>query len=160
MRRHSDTRHIVDTLFVLALFAVFAICSMLLITFGANIYKKTVDNLDEHYNLTTSTTYITEKFRHSDSAGAHSVTSFGDGNAFKINSIVDNVHYSTYIYQDNGYLKELYTKSENPLPPESGQRLLPINSFDVEKKNDYTYIFSIEDTSGQRTSFTLSSKCR
>ena len=42
MRRHIENRHIVDTLFVLTLFAVFAICSMLLIAFGANIYQKTM----------------------------------------------------------------------------------------------------------------------
>ena len=63
MRKHIENRHIVDTLFVLTLFAVFAICSMLLIAFGANIYQKTINNYEEHFNIATSVAYINEKIR-------------------------------------------------------------------------------------------------
>lgn len=44
MKRKSNepSRHIVDILFVLALFCVFAASALMLVTIGANVYKQTL----------------------------------------------------------------------------------------------------------------------
>lgn len=142
-----NNKHIVDTLFVLTLFAVFAVCSMLLIAFGANIYQKTINNVDEHFNLSTSVTYVSEKLRHGDDSGAIDVIPFGDSNAFRISTTIDGITYYTYIYQNDGYLKELYTKSDNSLGPNAGQKLLPISEFVISEQSDGLYSYTITDLS-------------
>ena len=126
MRKHIENRHIVDTLFVLTLFAVFSICSMLLIAFGANIYQKTINNYEEHFNISTSVAYINEKIRQNDDSGAIELSSFGSSDAFRITSYYNDVKYYTYIYMDDGYLKELYAKSESKLSPKAGKKLLKL----------------------------------
>lgn len=151
--------HVVDSFFVFMLFSVFAICAILLIAFGANIYKKTVTNLEEHFNVTTSVAYIEEKFRQCDGQDAFSVVKFGDGNAFQINRTINDIDYCTYIYKYDNYLKELHTKADSSLSPTAGQNLLEIQSFDVVSNGPQSYTFMITDINSNSVSVTCNSKC-
>lgn len=158
-RHVVESRHIVDTLFVLTLFAVFAVCSMLLIVFGANIYQKTIDNMEEHFNISTSVTYITEKLRQSDDSGAIEVVDFGDSDAFRISSTIDDTDYYTYIYMDNGYLKELHVKADKDLGPKAGQKLLPVTHFEISEQSDGLFSYMITDSNNSTMIMKVSTKC-
>ena len=59
-------RHIIDVLFVLALFGIFALSAIFLITIGADIYGKTMNNMERNFDARTALAYITEKVRQSD----------------------------------------------------------------------------------------------
>ena len=63
MKKQLNHQHIIDFLFVLSLFCVFAVSSVLLILFGADIYNKTVQQMECNYSSRTSIAYITEKIR-------------------------------------------------------------------------------------------------
>ena len=63
MKKIRNEGHIVDFLFVLGLFFVFAFSALMLILIGSGVYKKTVDRMNENFNLRTTTAYITEKIR-------------------------------------------------------------------------------------------------
>ena len=159
MKQRIENKHIIDTLFVLTLFAVFALCSMLLIAFGANIYQKTVSNYEEHFNITTSVAYITEKLRQGDDSNAIDMISFGDGNAFRILSTYNDTDYYTYIYMDDGYLKELYAKADKTLSPRAGKKLLPINSFKLTKDEYGVFTYTITDMYNSSMTVNATSKC-
>lgn len=159
MHRRIENKHIVDTLFVLTLFAVFAICSMLLIAFGANIYQRTVQNYEEHFNINTSIAYISEKIRQSDDSGAIDIIDFGDTQSFRILSTYNDIDYYTYIYLDNGYLKELFAKADNDLGPKAGKKLLPIKRFNISRTVDGKFICTITDIYNSTMSVNVSSKC-
>jgi len=160
MRREKrETSHVIDSFFVFMLFSIFAICAILLIAFGANIYKKTISNLEEHFNVTTSLAYIEEKFRQSDISDAFSVTEFGDGEALAIKSIVNETNYITYIYKYDDHLKELHMKADNTLSPNAGQNLLEIQSFKVIDNNNGSYTFTITDINQNSLTVTCYSRC-
>ena len=63
MNSNNENRYMVDILFVLTLFCVFAVCSILLIAVGARIYQNTIDSMEKHFTSTTSLSYISEKIR-------------------------------------------------------------------------------------------------
>lgn len=160
MRREKrETSHVIDSFFVFTLFSIFAICAILLIAFGANIYKKTISNLEEHFNVTTSMAYIEEKFRQSDVSDAFSVTEFGDGNALAIESVVNDTDYITYIYKYDNHLKELHMKAENTLSPNAGQNLLKIRYFRAVDNNDGSFTFTITDINQNSLTVTCYSRC-
>ena len=158
-RNNADVRHVVDTLFVFLLFALFTICSIFLIAFGANIYRKTVSNFDEHYNLTTSVAYVQEKFRQCDTANNCVVIPFGDGDALRISTYTNDVEYYTYIYEDDGFLKELYTKADNALAPKAGQRLLEVKNLRINDLEDGEFEIYILDNQLRSARFICSSRC-
>ena len=61
-------RHIIDILFVIALFCIFALSAIFLISVGADIYGKTVSHMEANFNSRTAFAYVTEKIRQSDQA--------------------------------------------------------------------------------------------
>ena len=58
MNNKNDNRHMVDILFVIALFCVFALSALMLVIIGSNVYKKTVTNMDNNFDSRTSFSYI------------------------------------------------------------------------------------------------------
>ena len=64
--RKQEERHIIDILFVIGLFCIFALSTIFLISIGADIYGKTVSNTEINFNDRTSFAYVTEKIRQAD----------------------------------------------------------------------------------------------
>lgn len=136
-------KHMVDILFVIALFCVFAISALMLIMIGSNIYKKTVRNMDQNYNMRTSYAYITEKIRQFDTSNAISVGSIEGTDALVLTTIANDTAYYTYIYKYDGYLKELFVKADSVVTLKSGQNILPIIDFKLIAMNAHLYQFTL-----------------
>ena len=69
MQVKQERNHIVDVLFVLALFVVFTLSALVLVILGANVYRQTVSYMDENYEARTAYSYLTEKVRQNDVYG-------------------------------------------------------------------------------------------
>lgn len=57
----KQQRHIIDIFFVIALFCIFALSAIFLISIGADIYGKTVTNMENNFNTRTALAYVTER---------------------------------------------------------------------------------------------------
>ena len=59
-RNHQkqEKHFIVDILFVLALFGVFAVSALALVTIGADVYQHTVEDMGVNYESRTAVSYI------------------------------------------------------------------------------------------------------
>ena len=57
MYKSRENQHMIDILFVLSLFCVFAVSSVVIILFGAHIYRSTVSQMDDNYTARTSIAY-------------------------------------------------------------------------------------------------------
>ena len=74
MNDKTQEKHfIVDILFVLALFGVFAVSALSLVTIGADVYQHTVEDMSVNYDSRTAVSYIMEKVRQSDTADSISL---------------------------------------------------------------------------------------
>lgn len=132
----KQQKHIIDILFVLTLFGLFALSAIFLISVGANVYSKTVDHMDENFDTRTSLAYITEKIRQSDREGCITIGNLDGNDAIIITTHTDDTDYYTYLYQHDGYLKELMVREDISLGPDAGQDILAISDFSVTLIND------------------------
>lgn len=133
----KQQRHIIDIIFVLALFCLFALSAVFLITIGADIYGKTVDNMESNFNTRTALAYITEKVRQSDAGEQISVGEFSGQTALIITSRISDTDYNTYIYEYNGYLKELMCRKDVVPGAEAGQDILEVSEFKLMPVSDH-----------------------
>ncbi len=131
----KQDRHIIDILFVIALFGIFVLSAVFLISIGASIYTKTMSNMNNNFNSRTAVAYITEKVRHSDSANNISIGTFDGNDAIIITSDINGKEYITYIYEFGGKLMELMVRSDIKLSAIAGQKLLDVNDFVIEPVN-------------------------
>ncbi|MCR5596352.1 MAG: DUF4860 domain-containing protein [Lachnospiraceae bacterium] len=135
----GEKKHMVDILFVLTLFFVFALSALTLVVLGANIYRSTVNHMDESFTDRTSYAYVTQKIRQSDEEGRISVADFNGKNACVITQEKNDTVYNNYIYEYDGYLCELLARADMQMSPEDGTKILEIEDFKIEKINDKLY---------------------
>ena len=139
MNTECEKKHIVDILFVLALFLVFTLSTLTLVLFGANIYQNTVNSMEDNYNARTVCSYISGKFRSNDSAGDISIGSIDGQPSLILNQEINDASYSTYIYEYDGYLRELFVSDSVTLGAEvlnAGNKLCPVDKFEVSECNE------------------------
>ena len=69
-------RHMTDQMFLVILFAVFAVCAFSLSMIGANIYSHTASVMNEDYEERIDISYVTEKIRQWDEKDSIEIGSF------------------------------------------------------------------------------------
>ncbi len=146
----ENNRFVVDILFVLALFVVFAISALSLVTIGTDIYGKIVYDMDRDYEERTCSSYITEKIRRADSSMGIDVTDFSGTNALVLSSEYEERAYDTYLYYYDGYLKEITLRHDAYAGEDllnAGESIMPIDdvSFEIIKKNLIRVAYSSGD---------------
>lgn len=156
----QQEHHIIDILFVIALFCIFALSAVFLISIGANIYGKTVSHMESNFNGRTSFAYVTEKIRQADSNGAISIGNFNDCPALLITKESGDTNYITYLYEYDGYLKELMVREDTPLMPSAGQNILAVSDFSLAQINDRLFAFTIATADGTDCRLYVSAKSK
>ena len=158
MNAKNERQHMVDVLFVLTLFCVFALCSILLIAVGAKVYQNTINSMETHFTTTTSLSYITEKIRQNDVSAGIIIEEFGGNDALVLLSEYNGEEYGTYIYSYAGHLKELFTKRSIRLSPEAGQNILEISDFIVTELDEGLYEITLIDDQHRTETIRIGSK--
>ncbi|MCH5270253.1 MAG: DUF4860 domain-containing protein [Lachnospiraceae bacterium] len=134
-RTGDNNRHVVDVLFVLALFGVFAASALLLVTIGASVYKQTVSNMDQSFTDRTSYSYLVEKIHQNDIYDAIEIGELEGSPALVLTQRLGEEEYCTYLYLYEGYLMELFTRKNSfagtDLRP-AGQNIMPLDGFHLE----------------------------
>ncbi|MDO4187867.1 MAG: DUF4860 domain-containing protein [Lachnospiraceae bacterium] len=155
MKFGKRDKSIVDALFLLALFGVFLISALFIVLFGAKIYKNTVKSSDESFIQRTCYTYISEKIRQNDNSNGVKIDTSGANSIITLSKTVNNKDYLTYLYCDEGFLKEYTTTAGNPLNKQSGNKIIELDKMQATECNKNLYKFSLEG-SGINTSFYVS----
>lgn len=150
MNSKQEKRHIVDVLFVLALFCVFAISALMLVSIGASVYQKTVNDMDYNYNSRTAFSYITEKIRQNDIADGVAIGTLQDRPSLILAQEIDGAIYETYLYEYDGYLTELFIRSGQDLGRDilkAGHPLIPLKKYELTevKPSLYRFLLVTED---------------
>ena len=135
----ENNRFVVDILFVLALFVVFAISALSLVTIGTDIYGKIVYDMDRDYEERTCSSYITEKIRRADSSLGIHVMDFSGTNALMLSSEYEGRAYDTYLYYYDEYLKEITLRHDSYAGEDllnAGENIMPISDVNFELEKD------------------------
>lgn len=159
MKQKKENRYMIDALFVITLFCLFAVSAMVLIAVGAKVYKNTIDHMDTHFTSNTAMCYITEKVRQSDCSDSLTLCEFGDYQALKFSQNIHDEIYCTYIYSYCGYLKELFAKEDFEADPSAGQNILPVLEFHIVEQTDGLYKITLVDHNHKKSSIIIGTKC-
>ena len=149
MKLQTTRGHMSGFLFTLALFFVFAASSVTVLLISSGTYSKTAVQTEANYNMRTALTYIAQKIRQSDSGGSISIGKLENMDALLIRQTYDNSSYTTYIYVQEGTLKELFIKDGSSVSPESGQPLLELDALAMEETENGLFRFTATNTGGE-----------
>jgi len=135
-------RHAAQTLFVLALFGVFALSSLLVVLLGANVYSRTLSRSERNFSDRTSVLYLAEKLRQNDEAGAIRKGSVGGADALCLLQTIGATDYETWIFCADGELREAFVSAKTEVNPSDGQKIMPLLSLSCEQDETGAWFFS------------------
>lgn len=159
-RRHAASGgHMVDFLFTIALFCAFAATSLIVVVIGANVYQSTVRGMNESYALRTSLSYVTQKVRQNDGAGEIRLGELEGIPALVLEDSFDSGDYQTWIYYDDGWLRELFTRANAKITPADGQPVLQLAGFEMEQDQSGMLTFTVRDEEGSSAGIRLYPRC-
>ena len=122
----------IDSVFVIALFTMFAVTAFLLILIGAKQYQHTADTMDSNYDSRTISSYLTEKIRQSDSQGQVSIQKLEGIDSLAIETIENEIAYITYIYYYDNALREIVVNDQSVFSLSTGQEIIKTGGFEAE----------------------------
>jgi hypothetical protein len=137
---------------MLILFCVFAFVFLLLVGAGGGVYKKTMNRMDESYEIRTTLSYIANKVRSATGSDV-GITEKDGQNVLAISDSSLDGEYVTYIYYYDGALKELYQKKDKELEMDFGEEIVRTGRVDIGQDGD---ILTISMTTSGGTSESLS----
>lgn len=156
MHNRITSHHTIDILFVLSLFGVFAVSAIILILFGANVYQKTVSQMDENYSARTSIEYITEKIRQSDVQNAIQLKKEQETEILMLTEEIDEIPYATSLYEYNGWLYELFARTDVDLPLDAGQPVIELKNLSFTQLSPNLLSISLCAATGEETTIYVS----
>ncbi len=146
----------IDSVFVIALFTMFAVTAFLLILIGAKQYQRTADTMDSNYESRTISSYLTEKIRQSDSQGQVSIEKLEGINALAIRTLENEVSYTTYIYYYEEALREIVVSDNSVFSLGTGQEIIKTGGFQAEQIRNNLLKITITTMEGKEHNIYLS----
>lgn len=145
MNPSRNQKHFIDVLFTLGLLCVFAASALAVVLIGAHVYKTTAADMDANYTTRTSLSYIAEKVRQHDESGSIFLGKVEDRDALIFLETIEDKEYATYIYEDEGYLKELFTQKEKEPKKSQGESILEVTDFTIQEASMGLFRFTAAD---------------
>ena len=158
MRFRSQNRHVIDFIFPLAVFFVFAASSFAVLVLSANIYNTQTKNSNSNYVARTSLAYVNEKIRQNDEGRGMSIRSVDGHDCLALSGNSDGVAYTTYIYEYDGILKELFIRDGVTASLASGKDIMELRSFRMEEIEDGLFRFIFTDKDGRESTSLVSER--
>ena len=128
MREQTERKHVIDFLFPLALFFVLTATSVALVVLASGTYSHQVQDSEDSFVSRTALSYVTEKIHQADEYGSVYAGTFDGQDAIVICQTYSEQTYMTYLYEYDGYLRELFIQD--------GRRILASDSFSFEESQE------------------------
>ncbi len=126
------SRHATDILFTLALFCVFAVCALMVVMLGADVYRKGTREMEQNFDARTSLSYLATKLRQGDRRDGVTLGELGGVPALVLSDELEGAAYNTWIYCQDGALREVLMARELSPTPDMGQPIMALESLEAE----------------------------
>ena len=108
-------------LMALLVFGIFALCVLLVLLSGADVYRRLEDAGQSQYHRRTAVQYIITRVRQGQSVHTED---FSGVEALVFPETINGRDYVTRVYCHDGYLRELFTPEAGSFSPEDGEKLI------------------------------------
>lgn len=158
MEQKNEKRHVVDLLFPFALFFVLAASSVVVMLLAANLYTRQVKASQKSFSEQTALAYVTEKIHQNDENGAVYVGTLDGQTALVMEQMYGEKDYKTYLYVDDGFLRELFIQDGTEVNASDGRKILEVKNFTFEEIDSGIFRLVCENADGTKADTIVSIK--
>lgn len=160
MKFHTKRKHMIDIIFPIALFVVFALSALTVLLLAARIYRFTTENSALNYTARTGLSYISEKIHQNDVGGQVAIGELNGQEALVMLQEYDGTKYYTYIYVYDNELRELFIKEDAKTELNAGTSIMEIRDFSMEQQKEGLFRFTCTDQNDQTYSILVTVRSR
>lgn len=158
MKPGAQNRHVIDLIFPLSIFFVFTASALGVILLAANIYSSQTKNANDNYMMRTSLAYVNEKIRQNDADGGVLVSTIEGQSCLALQTRIEDIAYTTYIYAYDGMLKELFIRDDAEAHLKDGQDIMEVLEFSIEEIGENLFRFTSVDADGNTATLIASER--
>lgn len=156
MMNRRTVKHNIDGLAALLLFAVFAVCILMVLLTGTDAYRRLTNRDSAAHAQRTAVQYVAQRVRQADRLDGVELEDFEGVQALVLGA---GEEYVTRIYCYDGSLMELYSAPADGLGPADGERIMAAQAMELsaqETNGSETLTVAITQADGQRDELVLS----
>lgn len=141
MRKHKGSG-MIELILVMILLMLFGLSTFMLVVSGSNAYATTVSERDNLADRRVALSYIDNKIRQHDQQKAVEVrkNKLNGGVAIVLKEGQGENAFETWIYENDGLLREAYLKKGVPLSDDMSFEICKIDHFDVRREKNLLYV--------------------
>ena len=119
------------------------------------MYRTVTSQMQQHQIQRTAESYLREKIRQNDRADAIRIGEVEGQQALLITEQINEKKYVTYIYTDEGMLKELFISADKEPKLQDGTALLELQNLTFEDEGDGYLNISLQTEQGRMHRFLI-----
>ena len=155
---YNRQHHVIDFIFPIALFFVFAASALCVLILAANVYSESTSDMQSNDARITPLSYVTEKFRSKDAGGSITITQCDGTDVLSMSETVSGTTYVTYIYEHEGMLKEQFVTEDKTLSLADGSEIIASYGFAMAEPEEGLFRFTATDEKGHQASVLLAER--
>lgn len=160
MKFQKKQKHMIDLIFPVSLFFVFALCALTVLLLSARIYQSITENSALNDTARTGLSYISEKVRQNDVNGNIEIGNLNGTAALVMEQNYEDSVYYTYIYSYENTLRELFVKEGAKADLSAGTKILDLERFSMEEIEENLFQFDCVTKDGKKDSILVSVKSK
>lgn len=128
-RRKASGGQAINLLFTMLLFLVFVLCALFTVLFGSRVYENISTRMEESYTGRVALSYAANKVRQHDRSGSVGVAEIAGTPVLELRQEVNGSRYVTWIYCQEGMLRELFAREDGGLGLADGLEIMECDGF-------------------------------
>lgn len=137
-----------NVLFTMVLFLVFILCALFTVLIGSRIYENINARSSSNFTGSTAVSYIANKVRQGDRKDRVQLRQVGDTQVLSLGQEIDGVSYETWIYYQDGGIRELFASSDSGLGLEDGLLVLECQGLELSLEDRMLTIKTLGEGGG------------
>ena len=129
--RERTGSHNIDVLAALLLLCAFAMCILSVLMAGTKSYRSLTARDQAAFERTSRALYVSTRIRRAESRGAVSCAEENGFDTIRLTEIIGGEEYVTRIYCCDGWIRELFSRSDLKFDPKAGEKVSEAASFEV-----------------------------
>ena len=140
--------HMTSVLFTMLLFLVFVLSALFTVLIGSRVYENITVRSDASYTGNTALSYIANKVRQGDRAGMVNVVDVDGTQVLEMKQEIGESEYVTWIYWDDGSIRELFTDTSSGLGLADGLEILECRGLKLSREGRLLHIETVGEGGG------------
>lgn len=121
--KKAESRFQIEKILPLGLFVILAVCAVLVLLAGADVYGRLTDRGQDAFKNRTVPLYVATKVRQADRDGGVFVEQINGTDILRLEEQIGGKGYVTRIYCYEGVVRELFSAEDVPFEPEVGEMI-------------------------------------